>query len=259
MYQQVDLVGLEAVCKMIEQTGLKKFIIYRQGAAKGSTPVYDCSALNQNAGALKSFRDWAQNIVTFNPNNAMCYEILLFSNDSDLEDENNAVKKKSKIRFSFALSANIGYSQNNNGNINVQEEIKRGIEMYELKHQIKQLEEKLNGDDDDDDDEDQDMGDYLDKFRGILKEINTSSENKLKAAKINGSKDDEDDLGEDDDDIDVKDRSRETKIKNQTKALRVLWKENKNLDLDLLLLARMSQEKPIMFKLALEKIRNEMK
>lgn len=270
MFNSVDLIGADAVCKMLEQTGLKRFIIYRQGAGKGSTPVYDCSHTITNGMAVKCFKDWAVNITQFNPNNFLCYELLAFNDFEDgggdaqninaHEQNGQQGKKRGKMRISFALNAavqNFGYNapmQNLTPQIDVQNEIQKGIELAMMRKELEELRAfKKEIEEEEDEDEDE-SGDIVDKVAGIL---NTFKEHKAMedAAHINGDNINEN-LTE------VKNRHNLTpaelsiKTQNINKAIKTLWKHNKNLDTDLLKLANLAENDTILFKMILTKLRS---
>ena len=273
MFNNVDLIGLDAVAKMIEQTNLKRFIIYRQGAAKGSTPVYDSSYTQTNNQAIKSFKDWAANIVQFNPNNFLCYDILLFDDFEDAEggadaqnkaaDENKTGRKKGKVRMSFALNASmqnmpaINGMQNFNSapQINVADEIAKGVQLAMLTYENKQLKEKLAELEEEEEEEEESAfgGDVLGKISNIMTQINTNNAMQNAGAMAG-------------DELDEKMTAQknkynftpaEIKVKNENinKALKVLWSKDKNLDTHLLKLASIAQSNDILYKMLIEKLK----
>jgi hypothetical protein len=256
MFNNVDLIGAEAVCKMLEQTQLKRFIIYRQGAAKGSTPVYDCSHTITNGSAIKCFKDWAINITQFNPNNYLCYELLAFNDYEEGEASPNELnsqvgKKRGKMRVTFALNApmqqNFAYNmpaqQNNAPAINIEEEIRKGIEAALIRKELEELRrfKKEIEEEEEEEEEENDAGNIVDKVAGIL---NTFKEHAAEqnAAQINGNTVINEDLT--------------IKTQNINKAIKILWKHNKNLDKDLLKLADLAENDNLVFKMVLNKLRN---
>lgn len=251
----VDCIGLEAVSKMIAQTNLKRFIIFRQGAGKGSTPVYNCEHTNNNATALKCFRDWAGNVMSFGNNSGMSYDILLYNNEQDVDD----VTKKGKIRFSFCLSGVPSFQQQQQQppqqsfGLDIEKQIQDGIERAVLKIENERLRkelEELQSDDDDDDEK----PDLMDKVAGIITALSgnhaaMAGDNELDHIAM----------------VEEKIKRKFTpeqiaqKTANQQKALAILWNKNSNLDQDLLRLAKLSQSNFILFKMMIGKLREMQK
>jgi hypothetical protein len=165
----VDVIGKEGVTKLITASKLTKFMIVRQGARSGSTPVFDGSHCNTLQQVVSSFQSWAENLLAANPGNNNPYEILLYSKTSDIEDdleddpESPARKPKAgkmkKVRFSFCLAGYHGYG-NNASHVNVDEAIKRALAerdqqdaLKALHAKIDSLEAQLNGDDEEEEEE----------------------------------------------------------------------------------------------------------
>lgn len=267
MFNSVDYIGIESVCNIIKQTDLKRFLIYRQNAAKGSTPVYDCSHTTNNAAAVKSFKDWAENMCRFNPNNFLCYDLLLFNdfeegmdeNSKDPHSESSRGRKKGKIRFCFALNAQAGaYGQQQNGigsSVNVEDAIARGIqaglmqkELEDLRRKVKELEEE----DDDEDDEPQNTS--TDWIGQLIKSqlLNGGSNSDIINGELEGMTSDK---TKKKNLHDFTDDQVKKKTENVNKALKVLWKHNKELDSDLLRLANLAENDKEVFILLLAKLR----
>lgn len=254
MFVNVDLIGFDAVCKMIQQTGLKKFIVYMQGSGKGAIPKYECTNTTNNPQAIKCFKDWAQNILMFNPQSAQCYDILLFDTVNDIDtDETN--KRTNKVRFSFALSSSLTgnnfntQQQHIQPQIDIAGEIQKGIELALLKKENAELKEQLEEYEDDDE---TDTPDLLDKITGIMQQVNLSKQ----AAQVSGDLDDEQILTKK---TFYTDEQKQKKLANQKEALRILWSKNKNLDEDLMRLADLAQNNPILFQMTLQKLRGMVK
>lgn len=110
MHNVVDVVGIDAISKMIEQSKLCRFKIYKETDGKGSTPTFESINTSQNGKAVGAFKSWAKTIVSNNPYNSQVYDIFLYNKTDDCEtgvgddDEDHiSKKKKNKIRFTFAL------------------------------------------------------------------------------------------------------------------------------------------------------------
>lgn len=270
MFNNVDLIGVPAVCNMIKQTDLKRFIIYRQGAAKGSTPVFDCSYTQNNSAAVKNFKDWAENITAYNPQNFLCYDILLFN---DAEDTNDAVdkgdgKKKNKIRFCFALNAAGGQSSNNGGGnfisglnqptVDIAGEIAKGVQMAMLQYENKQLKEQIADLESEDEYADESAGgDVIGKVVSMMKEINENNKFMANEPAING---DEDllnaNLTEQKNKYNFLPAEIKVKNENINKALKVLWAKDKNLDTNLLKLASIAQTNDFLYNMLIAKLKD---
>jgi len=236
MYQNsVDVIGAESICKLIKQTKLTKFIIFRGGSQRGSTPVFRQTEARNIEQGINAFKDWAESVLRMNPYNNLPYDLLLFSaktddktidsavkrrkkakdaDDPDFEDDLEAsTTKKDRIRFTFSLNAFNNVSQMNGAGAGVSaDQISTAIaeafkqrdaddEVRRLRQEVADLKnrsmDEANGDDDDEDE-----GSGLDKVYKVMKEINKSALiKKGKYAEAAGDDDDDDDDLDDDDDI----------------------------------------------------------
>lgn len=245
MFVNVDIIGVEAVLKMLQQTNLKKFIVYSQGSGKGAIPKYECTHTNNNSAALKCFKDWATNVLMFNQTSAQTYDLLCF----DTVDEIDSEKRTNKVRFSFALSGSTIFNQYQNNapqppQIDLQSEIQKGIEMAMLKKEVEELRQfKKEVEEDEDDEDDEDKPDILDKIGGIMQQFNMAQQ----GAQVSGDLDTEK--------MNQSDIDKQIKLENQRKALKILWSKNNKLDLDLLRLAKLAETNPILFKMTIGKLR----
>lgn len=277
MFNSVDLVGAEAVANCLKQTDLKRFIIYRQGAGKGSTPVYDCSHTTSNGAAVKCFRDWATNIMQWNPNNLLCYEVLMFNdfeenigadpqNKNPNEEENRSGRKRGKIRVSFALNAQAGagFNQQTPGHqIDIAGEIQKGIELAILKMENERLKKEIkeleSDDDDDEEEEESEIGDVIGKVRDMMKEINDNNRMQLAAkngAQVNG---DLDGMTEDKTKKNIhglSDQQVKEAKESLNRSLKILWQHNKDLPKDLAKLAEIAGGNKVLYNMILDKLRS---
>lgn len=219
MFQQVDCIGIESVCKLIEQTKLPKFVIFKQGVGKGAIPVFEFVVGDNTAKAVNAFRNWANSLLSANPYNGINYEILLFDKRTDFDgDDDDEIKpevrtelgkrgrrKENKIRFSFCLTQMAPYGggfqqgQGFSGPVDVSKAIQEGIaqalqakELHELRERVKQLEN-----DDDDEDEEEEKSSALDKVFKVVNALNQREKLKRGGA-MAGDDDDEDFLDDDD-------------------------------------------------------------
>lgn len=223
MFSQVDFIGMESVAKVMEQSGLSRFIIYRQGAGTGSIPVFECIGTTQVKKAIDNFKMWAGQMIGMNPYNYQSYDMLLFENVGDENEEeapptrSRSKAKKNKIKFSFSLA---GYAAGPNGGQqgfgaqspqqsgNIEELVSNAVSSALQKVEQQRREDELlqriealeNGEGEGDEDNTDSVG-ALDKVRDILKEINKNNRYRLGIAGDEDD-DDDDDLEEDDDDDD---------------------------------------------------------
>ncbi len=243
---QVDCIGVDAVIKMIQQTGLKKFIIYRQNAAKGSTPIYEFTEGNQNAVSQKAFKDWAMNM---NANSGNIYEILLF-NKEGAENESETLRKQDKIRFTFALSGSyMNGNQQQTQTVDVAAAVQQALNDYDQKKKIEALEAKIKELEEEEEEEEEEETDIVEKISGIMALMN---DQKAKAV-INGDE--------------IAEPKKETMTKqnnfdqnsNRTERLKAALQEikqhNENYIEDLERLAKLAKNNPKLFKSILSKLR----
>jgi hypothetical protein len=203
---EVDYIGKKSISEAIKLSKLTKFIIFQQGATKGSTPVFRCTEPKSIEKAQRSFEDWADSILRVNQNNNRAYEILLFSaktSEADIDDAENVDKptKTDKIRFSFSLNPynNMMNGFGGGGGGSIAEQIAKGIEDYKKDERLNRLEAELrdlreNGSGHEEEEEEHENA--LDKVARVLTLIR---DGKLKA--VAGDKDVPDPDNDDDADI----------------------------------------------------------
>lgn len=258
MFVNVDIVGLEAVCKMIQQTALKKFIIYMQGSGKGSIPKYECTNTSNNTQAIKCFRDWATNILMYNTNNAQSYDILLFDTVNDIDTDESS-KRTNKVKFSFALNNSMQtFTQHQQTpQIDISAEIAKAVKTAMLEKEVEELRQFKRDYENGELEEEEEEADMFDKITGMMQQINTAKQME-NSATVSGELDEEQVMEEK---INNKftDSEKQIKLENQKKALKILWNKNKNLDEDLLRLANLAQNNPILFKMTIQKLRSMVK
>jgi len=274
----VDVIGAESVCKWIEQSKLTKFIIFRQGAMKGSTPVFRCDNTKNISQAKEAFTDWATSTLRMNPYNNLPYDMLLFSekaSESDIDDELDESKPKKnsphrKIRFSFSLNPFNNIQGVGMGSpTDVKTAVQEALNQYKQEQRIAELEAKLAARDDDDDDDD----DNSTEMQAItfLKELNKNKRLSLleKGVKVSGDEDDEDDHTDDDeyfeeeedthqeDDEEKKPKKKISEAGSRLKnALLILKKGNPNYIRDLEKIALLKKKQPAMFNSYMKTLRN---
>lgn len=125
---EVDYTGANSVAKLMEATGLTKFIVSRVGQHKNTASVYEFLDKSSNDRTIQKFREWAE----FTDNN-LPYEMLLFNSveDSELIGEEVRNKKIGKVlKFTFCLNKKEAYTPQqaqNNSNQNISELIENAL------------------------------------------------------------------------------------------------------------------------------------
>jgi len=273
----IDVIGINPVANLIRQSGLTKFIIYREGAGKGSTPVFENIFCDSNPKTVTSFTDWASNLLNSNPVNTTVYDIFLFDERALIDEEESEAeegedikrplrskKKANKIRFRFQLASNNmmqGMNGQQNSNYVTKEDMGKivtealiaaeGVRANnEILNRLKALEED---DEDDEDDQDFDSSDSLgriekifDRVEGLItkKKIkDKSEENELELAdSVSGVED-------------IKKKTGRDVKKNINLAITKLYKYDKDLDLDLLKFAELAEKDTEQFKTFIKALR----
>jgi hypothetical protein len=250
--QEVDLIGTSSVANLIEQSGLTKFTISRVGQHKNSVPVYEfVGSKNTNRQAKDSFVAWSNTILYGGQNNNV-YELYLF-NDFDTNSEGVELKhaKNSKLRMTFVLNNNpkeigvlngIGEARTNEVQ-SIADLVKLAVQQYaserdnkDLAKEISKLREELQElkDDDDDDDEDDKQKNMLMQLGGVLLS-KFGNKGQAEPVVING--------------VDEKEE-------NVNRAIKILWKHDKNLDSDLLKLGALAENNTQQFNFLINALRN---
>lgn len=255
---EVDLIGIENVVNHIRLTGLTKFTIERVGTNKGTIPVYELLNSNTNDKAINTFINWAENV-----NGTMPYKLTLFDKiETSIDENGNEKRTKSKVKAETSqiffrinnTSANGSYQNTHTNNLGfvdraairneVLGEIQKEQEEQTLKAQISALSAKvdalLNGDDEEEEETEensllsaQNLGNIMNLITGIK---NMTNQN----ATING--------------VDTQDVQTEFKA-NINKAIKILYKNNPQVDKDLLKLADLSEKQPATFNMLLNSLR----
>lgn len=286
----IDVIGVNPTASLISQCGLSKFIIYREGSGKGTTPVFECINTSTCATAKNSFVMWAENLYNSNPTNTTVYEIFLFdekslayeNNDEESESEGErpkiSKKKSNKIRFRFQLSGNNSFGgmqqQIPNGNFVSRSEMGDLIAEAlvkaekvrtdnEILNRLKALEERENEEEDDDDDEEeQEFSEgVLDRVEGLFNRLEKiTGMSKKKPVETIADELEEEEVPEQKaaavngiEDI-SKTVGRDVK-KNINTAITKLYKYDKDLDLDLLKFAEIAETNTAQFQMFIDALR----
>jgi hypothetical protein len=256
---QVDILGVENICKYIEATKYSKFTISKHSNTTNGNyiSVFDLHDSNSNENAVNTFRNWAEFM-----NNNIPYKIICFDDMEITTDANGNEKKikkgnktgKSSITFSlgqgqnnnFASASNKEHNQNDSFDlVAFRKEIIKDIyeerEKNEILEEIKRLNAKFAEiEEEEEEEEDTPQGiagidaNQLTQIMGLVNlfknQVNPS---------LNG----------------VITPELSTQKENINKAIKILYKNNKNLDTDLLKLAELSETKPDTFNMLLTTLR----
>lgn len=251
----IDIIGTENVLKYIEVSKLSKFTIDANKSGHFIC-VFECINSNNNETAITEFSKWADFI---NPNQN--YKITLFdvveiSNNNGTEKITKTKNKNNKMSATFILNENYNTKpQSLNGQNNFDEEsllkklTHRIVEEQSnnaILNEIKLLSERLNRIELEEEEEEETEngigGIPANQIEQIMGLVNLFKNNKAPA--INGLEDNVADIVP-------------NQFKNNiNKALKILAKNNKNLDTDLLKLAEMSENKKETFNMLLQTLRN---
>jgi hypothetical protein len=250
----IDIIGTENVLKYIEVSKLSKFTIDANKSGHFIC-VFECINSNNNETAITEFSKWADFI---NPNQN--YKITLFdvveiSNNNGTEKITKTKNKNNKMSATFILNENYNTKpQSVNGTASFDEEsllkklTHRIVEEQSnnaILNEIKILSERLNRieleEEEEEETENGIAGIPANQIEQIMGLVNLFKNNKAPA--INGIEE-----------VNVEIQSN---FKNNiNKALKILAKNNKNLDTDLLKLAEMSENKKETFNMLLQTLRN---
>lgn len=252
---QVDIIGIEDVLKYIEATKLSKFTVQRQNGA-GYIPCFECLDSESNANAVNEFSKWATIIK-----NNMPYKLSVFDVAETIVDANGNEKiKKSgrrsgKMECTFILNqgySNFGTTKNepveqtdhNEFRKQIIKEIAEQNEKNEILNEIKALRLKFAELEEEEEEVAEEgsiggiSGSQISQIMGLVnlfKQQQNPSLNGIEEPQI----------------IDVN-----IKKDNINKAIKILYKNNKQLDTDLLKLAELSETKKETFTMLLQTLRN---
>lgn len=259
----VDVIGTENVLKYIEVSKLSKFTIDANKSGHFIC-VFECINSQSNDIALIEFAKWADFI---NPNQT--YRITLFDVVDTTLDESGVLKtkktknKSNKMQATFILNENYnGARAANNLAAPIDEEtlIKKLSSKFieeqnnnQILNEIKNLSERLNRmeleeleEDEDEPDSNSIAGINSTQIEQIMGLVNLFKNSTNKPA-INGVNDP----------VDSVDIIEYNEFKaNINRAIKILHKNNTQLDKDLLKLAELSENKPETFKMLLSTLRS---
>jgi hypothetical protein len=256
MVSNTDYIGIENVSKAIELSKLTKFTISRANANGHYTPIFDCLDSDSNTTAVDQFNEIAK---ILNP--SIPYKITLFDFAEVLEDENGQTKIKKgrnntkKNFFTFILSSSANIQSNSQQPNNFQgfdmasmraeliKDISKQQEENIILKEITELKKRFAELDEEEEEEEEEQINGLggidkSQLAQIVGLINMFKPNNQPPT-INGA-----------------DENNQTTFKdNINKAIKTLYKHNKQLDTDLLKLSEIAENKPDTFNMLISTLR----
>lgn len=247
---QVDIIGIDDVLKYIEATKLSKFTVQRQSGA-GYIPCFECTDSESNLEAISEFTKWANIIKNNMPYKLSCFDIQETIIDSKGVEKLKKGRKAGKMECTFVLNQSFGSNKNepteqhfdqNDFRKQVIKEIAEQNEKNEILNEIKALRLKFAELEEEEEEEPVDensiggiSGNQISQIMGLVnlfKQQQNPSLNGIEPVDINIQKE------------------------NINKAIKILYKNNKQLDTDLLKLAELSETKKDTFDMLLQTLRN---
>jgi hypothetical protein len=257
----VDILGSENVTSFIRLSNFIKFTIYQNNSNGNYMPLYDCNDSNSNDFAIHSFEKISEILNKNNIYKIVCYnEVETITDKNGNEKPRKASGKTGKACITFTLSNNNNFSKSvnndttNNNSVDliafrkeIVKEISQQNEQNEILNEIKNLRERFNQLDQEEEEEEEEQqpnsiaGINTDQLGQIMNLVNLFK--KQPAPSLNG--------------IDETETEIQTDFKNNiNKALKILYKHNKNLDQDLLKLANLAENKTDTFNFLITSLRS---
>jgi len=257
---QVDIIGIDDVLKYIEATKLSKFTVQRSSGA-GYIPCFECIDSESNANAINEFRKWAEIVKNNMAYKLNCFdvaELIIDSNGNEKIKKSN--KRSGKMECTFVL--NQGYANNFGSNKSEQmeqshfdmndfkkqviKELAEQNEKNEILNEIKALRQKFSDLEEEEEEEEEKQsgiaGIPSEQISQIMGLVNLFKGNQAPPV-INGV-DEVADFTE-----------MEIKKQNINKAIKILYKYDKNLDTDLLKLSQLAETKTETFNMLITTLR----
>lgn len=258
---QTDIVGTENVCKYIQATKFSKFSISKvQAGTNGNNiSVFDLIDSTSNEQAVETFRNWAEFM-----NNNLPYKIVCFDEIETTQDANGVEKikkiksKVGKSSVTFCLNQaqfNTFASSNNKDNdththsfdlVELRKSIIKDIaeqqEKNEILQEIKALHQKFAELEEEEEEEEKPQGiagidaNQLTQIMGLVNLFKGQSNPPV----LNG----------------LEETTNEEFKNNINKAIKTLYKYDKNLDKDLLKLSELAETKTETFNMLLTTLRS---
>lgn len=257
--QNVDIVGIDNVIKYIKASKLSKFTISRANTNGSYLSVFECLNSNNNENAVNEFTRWAEII-----NNSMPYKIVLFDFAEVTTDDfgNDKIKKakgkSGKMESIFIINNlhsfvnnqqptkenNIGFDLQSMRN-DIINEISKKQEENAILTEIRALSTRLNNLETDEEEEEEkpNIGgvnmEQISQIMGLLNMFKPTNTPPV----INGTE------------TQIDERKQMFTF-NLNKAIKVLYKYDTQLDLDLLKLSEIAENKPETFNMLISTLRS---
>lgn len=258
--QNIDIVGIDNVQKYIKASKLSKFTISRANTNGSYLSVFECLNSSNNETAVNEFTRWAEII-----NNSMPYKIVLFDFAEVTTDDygNDKVKKtkgkSGKMESIFVINQSHSFVNNqqptkeNNIGFDLQamrndiiNEISKKQEENAILTEIRNLSQRLNNLETEEEEEEEEKPniagvnmEQIGQIMGLLNMFKPTST----PPTINGTET-------------QSDERKQVFKDNLNKAIKVLYKYDTQLDLDLLKLSEIAENKPDTFNMLISTLRN---
>jgi hypothetical protein len=255
----IDIIGIENVQKYIKASKLSKFTISRANTNGSYLSVFECLNSSNNETAVNEFTRWAEII-----NNSMPYKIVLFDFAEVTTDDfgNDKVKKtkgkSGKMESIFIINNTHSFVNNqqptkdNNIGFDLQSmrndiinEISKKQEENAILTEIRALSTRLNNLETDEEEEEEkpNIGgvnmEQIGQIMGLLNMFKPTNTPPV----INGTEV-------------QSDEHKQVFKDNLNKAIKVLYKYDTQLDLDLLKLSEIAENKPETFNMLISTLRS---
>jgi hypothetical protein len=260
---QTDIFGIENVSKYIELTKFSKWTIYNVNLNGNSIPLFDCNDSNSNSHAVEIFENIAGLLNSFTSYKIVCYneiEIVLDSkgNEKQKTGKNN---KTGKCSITFSISQNNNNfsskgsndttTQNNGFDLvsfrkDIIREITESQEKNEILTEIRLMKSKLA-----ELDEEEDMEEEPDQNNGSIAGIDPAQITSILGLVNMFKNQTNPSLNGLEETVTL-----DQKKINLNKAIKILFKNDPDLDTDLLKLAELSETKKDTFKMLLSTLRS---
>lgn len=251
----VDFIGIENVSKAIELSKLTKFTIYRASEKGHYTPIFECIDSDSNETAVEQFNELAKLLNPY-----IQYKITLFDFAETSLDANGqpVVKKgnnKTQKRHYFTFTLNTAPSlqpsqQPTNPNLgldvaslraDILKELSKSQEENAILKEIAELKKKFAELDEEEEEEEESGLAGIDKNQlGQIIGLINMFKPQNQPTTINGTDEKTPDIFK----------------SNINKAIKTLYKYDKQLDTDLLKLSEIAESKPDTFNMLLSTLRS---
>lgn len=259
---QTDIYGIENVSKYIELTKFCKWTIFNVNLNGNSIPLFDCNDSNTNSNAVEMFENIATLLNNYTNYKIVCYneiEVILDKAGNEKIKASNKKTGKCQVTFSIAQNNNNNFSKGSNdiqqhtNNVDLAsfrkeiiKEISEQNEKNEILTEIRALKLKFA-----ELDEDEDLDDEPEKAQGSIAGIDPAQISSILGLVNMFKNSPNPSLNGIDEPVTI-----DQKKINLNKALKILFKNDPELDTDLLKLAELSETKKDTFKMLITTLRS---